>query len=325
MAWWSKPKAADEPQSLEEEEPDPAGWAADPGDEEPEEPDEEEPEVSESRLEKALQERVQGLRERLATRGLDLSDEGEPLIRDPKRFRDWARPAVAVPGDSAPPAVPAAAVTNPEPAPLQVRDAVDAEVWEMTPADLRAMIREEAEKIAKPVVDQLQQQRNLIGKRWVDDATQKAADALQAVAPDYMHILDHPQFEELFKKQLSNMPPEWLESPQVLASTALGLVAWMDHEQMPERRKTLDDTAARALVNRAGLPQRTPAPGQSGAYGRGGNEDYAAASRWLANARIARVSPEEIEALDATDERGLHTIDQYVRAKKRIEKMRGKR
>jgi hypothetical protein len=320
-SWFSRPKQEDPSPEPEPEEIDIPEWDS----VEEEEPQDEE-EVAETRLQAALQDRVKGLKDRLATHGLDLSDEGDPVIRDPKRFRDWARPAVM--GSNTGDAPPNVRPVTPEPEPVTpepVQRGQDPEMWEMTPDQFRAAIREEAEKIAKPLQDQLAQQRGLVGRKYVDDATQKTADALAAVAPDYVHIMDHPQFDELFRKQLESMPPEWLESPQVLASTALGLVAWMDADQMPDRAVNLDDKSARAAVNRSLVPQSRGGQDQSSNADRGYSDEYAKGSRWLADKRVARIAPEEMAALDAVDERGLHTIDEYVRAKKRIDKAKGKR
>jgi hypothetical protein len=99
----------------------------------------------------------------------------------------------------------------------------------------------------------------------------------------------------------------------------------MDPELMPDRKTALDDRSARALVNRASVPQARPGVDQSAAAGRGYTDEYAKGARWLAEKRVARIAPEEMAALDAVDERGLHTIDEYVKAKKRIDKAKGKR
>jgi hypothetical protein len=273
-----------------------------------------------------MAERAQALRERLAAKGIDLSDEGDPVIADPKRFRDWARPAVseARPHQPAPEPAPA---PKPEPPPQPSgadRVTEQTDIWEMTPQQLREMIREEAEKIAQPWQQRVQQQGDLLGKRFVDEATQRVSDALTRYLPDYAHIVEHPDFGEMYRQSLRNVDPQYLDNPQVLASTAMGILPFLDAEQMPERKEVVGPTAARAAVNRSLVPQSRPeTTGGEGMMGDRSRE-YSAAARWLAEKRVARIAPEDLEALDAVDEHGLHTIDAYVKAQKRLAKAKGR-
>lgn len=327
-SWWSRqksvpaPEPEPEPQDYDTDEDPWAALRAQAGDDVEEEEPEPEPRADlESRIDAEMQDRAKALREKLAAHGLDLSEEGEPVIKDPKRFREWARPAVAVEAQQTKQEPPPVKELEPKPAP-----APDTDVWEMTPEQFREAVRREAEALVKPVLDEVRQTRGLVGKQYVNEATRKAQDALQQVAPDYMHILDHPQFEEMYRNQLSNLPPEYLDNQQVLASTALGLVAWLDPDQMPAKKAHVEDPAARAAVNRSLVPQSRPALDQSAAAGgRALPDEYELGARWLAQQRVARISPEEMMALDATDEKGLHTIEAYERAKRKIEKARGVR
>ena len=329
--WWGVKKTEDAPApepepEYQEEETDPwAGYTAD-------EDEEDEPtqgagdDVPATKLEAALAERAEYLRQKFAEKGIDISDDGEPVIRDPKKFRGWASPAVTTAVQETRRADPPAPEPAPAPAPVR-QESDEKEVWELTRADLDRMIEEKARALAQPVIDRLQQTQSMVGKRWVDEATQKAADALAHYFPEYQHIIEHPDFEQTYKAQLANLNPEFLDSPQVLATTAVGLAAWLDPEQMPQRKQPVDDKMARAAVNRSMVPNSRPELAQASTAtaraGFGPTDEYQIASRWLAEKRIARLPAEELMALDAVDEYGNHTIEAYEKAKRKMAKARG--
>jgi hypothetical protein len=53
-------------------------------------------------------------------------------------------------------------------------------------------------------------------------------------------------------------------------------------------------------------------------------EEYQRCLRFLSRRGMVIISPEDMAALDAVDERGLHTVDEYVKAKKRIDKAKAR-
>ena len=76
------------------------------------------------------------------------------------------------------------------------------------------------------------------------------------------------------------------------------------------------------MVNRMNVPSM-PAGGSStvsGGHQRGG--EYANAVQFLNDARIVNTTPEELEALDAVDEWGFHTVKAYQAA---MEKRKGRK
>lgn len=304
MPWWSRSAPAEEPvpDEVDDEEVDDAEGE----DEEDEEPDE----AVDARAERLLGQRAAAMQKKLAAFGLSLSDEGEPVISDPRRLREWMGPlgdAAEEAGMGANQPAPAAAA-----AAAAAEEAGEWDVLELTPEKLQKMIRAEAEKIAAPLQAKLERQESLVGKRWIDEATARAAAAIAEYAPDYVHIVDHPQFAGLFKSQLAKMDPQWLENSQALGSTALGLLAFLDPKQMP-RRQASPEAAARGMVNRMNVPAMTPAGAGDAALARSSRE-YQNAAQFLADARIVSTTPEDLEAVDAVDAWGFHTVDAYKAA-----------
>ncbi len=348
MAWWND-VAGRRPAKVAEPEPEPAaetraadpwepgGWQgageaeAEPEGEEPE--GEEPPEGAKEWARGLLAEQAEAWRSALGEYGFDITSEGKAVIADPERLVQRVRPLFAEGEERQRPSTsgerPSTSTststsrstsvsTNPNAQhPTPDAPTPEDDLWQMDGEKLRRLIREEAAKIAQPLQGALESQQALLGRRWVEEALGKVDAALEEHAPDFAHIARHPEFGDLMRRQLAQVPPEVLEDGQALSALALGTVAWMNKEKMPERSAGSPLQAARGLVGRQSLG---PAPEAAGVGRRAAGADASdleeQAVRFIRHF-VGETDLAEVRALDAVDDQGNHSIVAYEKALKR--------
>lgn len=221
-----------------------------------------EPEVAE-RVRAALTEREtqarDQVRQSLQQYGLDLTEDGSPAIRDPRQVSGWLGLPESPRGSPAPPPpTPAQGAPAPPPAVAEPDDAAIPDPV-MDPAGFRRWQQAEVARATQPLVAELQQIYQQHHQTAIEIAMAKVPAAIQAHAPRFADLLNHPGFDAAFRQALAGIDPQQWKDPVNLARVAGMLAIDLDAQGGAAREERPRDEAGRFTAGRAAEPRFTDA------------------------------------------------------------------
>ncbi len=228
-------------------------------------------------------------REKWRALGLDLNQDGQPLIADAAKVAQWAGNLVA-----SAPSPRAAEPASPAPSPAGAAP-VEEEVFDPLAADAAAYERfaeriaeRTAQKTAAPLLAEIERLRGLQQRRAESEAMTSLRDTVRQRIPEIEGALEHPDFEPLYRDAIAKVSAEQLADPATVASIAGWVRSNLDPARMPARKvDPRTASLAQNLANRETLGQTTSGRGGGGAAPRqeAGRDDDAWGVRFLGRMR----------------------------------------
>lgn len=306
MAFWDRltgRKAGDGDDVTDEE---PGGEGGE--EEQPQDPladlDDETREIAEQYAVRKLAEERTKARQAFQARGLDVSEDYQPVIADPAKVTGW----LGVPAprqEEAPPVVPVAPAAAAD-------EADDGEIPEANydPQGFAAWLKKRDERrderltrVFEQRFEQLAQRQTTMEAQGV--TTAQVAQALQTYNPALAHVVDHPDFETFYRDALLQVDRRAWSDPRTLAGLAGMITPMLDQSKQPQQQprgrdaqgKYIESAGDRAAAMRAGRVQLSPGPDVSG-----GQQQRQYSDEDRMGMQITGMSAEEWEA--ASDETG---------------------
>lgn len=282
------------------------------------------------RVEQARRETFQQTRAGLQRAGLDLTEDGQPALRDPATARRWmgVGEETGVGGGQQATDEGGGTAASRTPAPDSDEDEIPDPLTQ--PREFRKWLKnsQQSELAAvvaqalQPVAQALQQVNRRTINSEIGRALERVPEAIRRYAPMIEGVLDHPQFEVAMRQVLQQVEPEMWEDPLNLARMAGGLLADLAISEPARPTRVRAETApasrrATSIVARAALDQAAPSRDAGRARGGGGpvptNLHAVVAARQ--SALLGRtVTPEEIAAY-AQDDTGDAAADFRAKAR----------
>lgn len=256
------------------------------------------------------------LRGNLQQVGIDLTQDGQPAIRDRQAVGYWAGPAMAAPEQQ-----------NPHPAPTPPQSPLP-EVGEAPDyyedpkgfaAYIERLVAARAAEAVRPLQEELTRSRETGKRAQIATAFREVGNAIETYVPELAYLLDHPEFAERFQQVLVSTDPQYWADNQNLAVLASTLRVAMPPPRAPveaepavqpvrgARQQTprlapatnprqpatpTGQSAARAQLSRAAVGQASPTRGEGRAQT---PREYDPVI--LEAASRLNISPEEVMAL----------------------------
>jgi hypothetical protein len=210
----------------------------------------------------------ENLRQNMQQFGLDVTQDGRPVIADPNRFSQWAGPA---PQRQQPqPAAPAPqAAAEPE------EEALPESLLDLDGRALAALIDKRVARQTAAYQQEIQNLHAQLARQSANDALAGVQDALAAYPWVPPEVVEHPDFAESYRALAASVPPEQLEDPRMKATLALQIAPWLSPVQgrpasglpasLPQGRDTQGrfvshaESIAQGLVSRQSAGQVPPA------------------------------------------------------------------
>lgn len=245
------------------------GVADEPETEDEESLDDLDPGVRE-RVDRVLARERETLRGSLREVGLDLNQDGRPLIADVGKVSQWGLPQY---GRAPEPAAPVA------PAPAPVAPVEEPEAFDPLAADALAYERftervaeKAVQKATGPLLQEIERLRGVQQRRVESEVTSEVREIVKQYMPEIEGALDHPDFDGMYRRAIAGCSPEQLENRAQVAGIAGWVRTQLDPARMPAARRDGPPAAALAVnrANRDALGQTAPsrqggaAPQESG-------------------------------------------------------------
>jgi hypothetical protein len=192
--------------------------------------------------------------------GLDLNQDGRPLVADASRVQQWTglAPALANQPRQPEPTAPAA------PLPLPVDDAPEFDPLAADAAAYERFTEHVAEKAVQkatgPLLQEIERLRGLQQRRVESEVTSEVREIVKQYMPEIEGALDHPDFDALYRRAIAGCSPEQLENRAQVAGIAGWVRTQLDPVRMPAPRRDGPPAAAFAVnrANREALGQTAP-------------------------------------------------------------------
>ena len=206
-----------------------------------------------AKQQKDLDSKLMQARQGLQTVGLDLGDDGQVAIKDLRAAQSYFSPAVET-----------SQVIQ-----QTIQDEDDE--WSDPVLDTEKYDKKFKKEVAKEVAKatevyiketQLLKQAMLEDK--IDQAVIRVEDAINKYAPLYAEILEHPQFETMFREALSNTSMEYWRDGRSLAKF-VGMIGvdLPQVERLQRKSKVVPQEQVRSSMNRQTLGQISPSKGST--------------------------------------------------------------
>lgn len=180
-------------------------------------------------VDQQLAHQYQSIRANLARQGMDLTPNLQPALVDPQRAQAWLGPQQYAPQPQAQAPQPQMQQAQAGPDPEDDQPIPDAQY---NPAEYKRWLRDQVTAAVKgaipeaiaPLVQTVRSTQARTVEREINGAVAQVGDAILQYAPWLETVLDHPEFEAMFRNALTQVEPDKWGRPQDLAAVA-GMVA----------------------------------------------------------------------------------------------------